>query len=178
MPFLAACLIGVLYFRGRLPQAKLGPIFGGIIGGLLAGATLISAIIGVINQSDMREVMTNGTLPGWAVMALTLALIGAIAGLAAGILGLVGLKPTYSPGLNWTAVGAAGASLALPALAGLIIAGGAAGQFEAERIGLVVFIVFRILAIFAAFLALLAVGLAEVFVASNVARGASGGART
>ena len=177
VPFLAACLIGVLYFRGQMPQAKLGAVFGGIIGGLLGGATLISGIIGLVNQGDMRDLATNGVLPGWAVMAVTLVLIGAIAGLTAGVLGLVGLKPTYTPGLNWTAVGGAGASLVLPALAVLVVAGGAASRFEAERTGLVVFIIFRILAIFAAFLTLLAVGLAEVFVASHVSPAPRGGGR-
>jgi hypothetical protein len=168
VPFLAACLIGVLYCRGRLPGAKLASLFGGIVGGLLLGTTLISAILWLVDQSNLRQFMHEGELPGWAVMAITLGLVGSIAGLAAGVLGLVGLKPTYTPGVNWTAVGAAGASLVLPFLAVLVATGGVAAQLFPDKTGLVVFGVFRIEAVFAAFLTLLAVGLAEVFVAGHV----------
>jgi hypothetical protein len=167
VPYLASALVGISYFKGRFPGARIGTMFQAIFGGTLACATVIAGIVGMIEDSGLNGHGLGGEMPGWMVLGLTIGVLGTAAGIAAGVLGLVGLKPKYSPAVNWTAVGCAGASIVLPFFAIMIVAGGLASEFT-DKSGIFIFTCFRVITVFGMFLALLAVGLAEIFVSSHV----------
>lgn len=178
LPYLAAALIGVSCFRPMAPKFRIGAIFQGILGGTLLFAAIVVSILCLAENvpSEIRESFGSDPLPEWAVMAMTCSAIGLAASLIAGILGLVGVKPTFSQGANWATVGCAGASIVLPFIATMTAVYGLARAASVEKFdatlppGVVIFLFFRIGAAFCAFLALLAFGLTELFLASCFTR--------
>jgi hypothetical protein len=170
--YLAAALLGLGVFRTKVPDAQMGRIFQGSIGGSLLFCILIVAILSVtqIDDFDPRRALQTETLPGWMVLALTVALIGVVAALAASILGLCGVRRKYSGGVNGASIGTAAAAIVLPLLAGFIIMSGIASHINDTQAGTIVFLSFRLFSMMGAFLALMGAGFFELFVASHVTK--------
>jgi hypothetical protein len=168
--YLTAALIGVSYSRFKAPDAAASKTFQGILGGTLVFAMVIVAVVDLTQNAPARyrhDLFGVNELPGWVVVALTTATIGAVAGLIAGILGLVGLRPQFSGVLNGTTICFAINSISLSVLASMIIVWGVVNLSDFPQKGFLIFLFFRVFAVFCGFLALMAIGLAEVFVESH-----------
>jgi hypothetical protein len=172
--YLSAALLGISVFRTKVPGAQLGRIFQGVLGGGLLFCILIVAILSVtqIDDFDLHKAIANDTLPSWMVLALTVAVIGVAAALAASILGLCGLRQNYSRGVNGASIGNAAAAILLPLVAIFIVACGIANRLYDAQSGMAIFLSFRLLSIVAAFLALMGAGFFELFIASHVPKAA------
>jgi hypothetical protein len=174
VPYSAAALIGISIFRRHFPDHRIGQIFQGIAGGVLAFATVIVGLIGLIKRTGLPYGQRGADLPGWAVLGFTIWILGTAAALAAGVLGLVGLKRRFTPAANWSAVGCSAAAVLLPFVAFLILAGGVSSNSGlSDKTGLIVFTLFRVVAIFVLYLVIEAVGMTEIFVASHAGAMAS-----
>jgi len=177
LPYLAAALVGISWFRSKAPQIRIGAIFQGIFGGVLLFAATVIAILCLAEDipSELRGFFGANPLPGWVIFAMICSLIGLVTSLIAGILGLVGLKSTFSPGVNYATDICALVSLTLPFVAGMTGVAGFVRIANADEItagvsqGLLIFWFFRIGVMFYAFLMLLAFGLMELFFASCLA---------
>jgi hypothetical protein len=110
-----AILLGVCLFRHVLPESTGGRILLGIC----SGTVTVGMLAGVIDSlSNSRGL---GQVPGGIIFGTILVFVGMIAGVATGVLGFVGLKPTFTAALNYATIIAGAASLVLPAI-GIIIA--------------------------------------------------------
>ena len=169
--YVSAALVGLGAFRTKVPNAQSGRIFQGILGGSLLFCILIVAILSVtqVDDFDIRKALDTETLPGWMVLALTVAVIGVVAALAASILGLCGVRQRYSRGVNGALIANAAAAIILPLLAAFIVVCGIASRVYEAQSGMAIFLAFRLLSIIGAFLALMGAGFFELFVASDVA---------
>jgi hypothetical protein len=166
--YLAAALIGSSYFRSKAPDSKAGMVFQPVFGGGLLLSILILAILGLARSSGAQnQIFGQDSLPGWAVLVITAAVVGSVSATVSGILGLMGMRERISGNVNRSTLGFAIASLALPFIAAMIWICEFVNTADVDQKGMWVFVAFRICGIFCAFLCLMAVGLMEVFVYSQ-----------
>jgi len=167
VPIALSLLLGTCFFRNTSPQSVAGRTFVGIFSGI----STFGSLVGIVNLlQGAREV---SSIPDGVFFGGILVLIGMLAGLAAGIMGLVGLKPMFTRSLNQLTEIAAISSLVLPGL-GIFVAAVSAGSLIAAHptgrvLGdlVVVETAARVLLILYAFLAVAAVGMRELLIATR-----------
>jgi hypothetical protein len=177
-PTFAAMLVSASRVYGSRTGASAGRASVVVWAALLSAASLLALILML---SDMGE--GPAAKPTWAVTLIACLILQCLTGLAAGILGIVCAKPTFSRGLNlatticgltcWMiaaaslAILAVGLSDAVDLVRELTPALGAGGDAvpSGKAIG---FLAFRVSTVFFATVTLLAAGLQELLAALRV----------
>jgi hypothetical protein len=168
VPVALSLLTGVCAFRSSSHQS------GRVLLGIFSGIVTVGMFIAVLDS--MQEGRPMDGLPPGLVTSIILVFIGLLSGLAAGIMGFVGLKPSFTPGLNLATKITALGGLALPGL-GLFVAMSAASadylpgfhsNSNSELNWIIFTVVIRILTIFYACAALTSVGLQELLTAARL----------
>ncbi len=115
VPWAMSLLVGLCAFRAAAPQSLAGRVMLGVCSGI----AIFGMLFGII--ASVQDTHALGDVPAGVVFGATLTFFGLLAGLAAGIMGMVGLKPTFTPALNLATGISSAASLVLPGL-GIFIA--------------------------------------------------------
>jgi hypothetical protein len=166
--YLTAALIASSYFRFKAPESKVGMVFQPIFGGCLLLSFLILTILGLARSSAAQdELFGQQTLPGWAVLVITTAVIGSISAIVAGILGVLGMRRIISKNIQRTAIGFAIASLGMPFIATMVWIFEVINAADIDDKGMRIFLAFRVCGAFCALLMLTTGGLLEIFVDSH-----------
>jgi hypothetical protein len=149
---------------------------GRVLLGIFSGISAVGLLTSCIILSNDRGSMAHA--PNAVTFGVVLAIAGALSGLAAGIMGFIGLKPQFSPGLNRTTWILAIIGIGLPLLA-IFIAffgvmeplsgmpfGNSSATLSAESFrSAIILAVLRVIAIWCALLTILATGLSELLLA-------------
>ena len=173
IPVTIALLLGVCSFRRSSPSSVPGRVWLALCSVLVALGSMALIIDVVVHQPRL-----NG-LPGGVMFSAILAFFSTLAGLVAGITGLVGLKEEFSESLNLVTLMTGGLALVLPIIAVLTVivtAGrtlfpngddGWSSQWNDQR-QLLLTVSARLLTVGLALLAILAVGMRELLTAGEV----------
>jgi hypothetical protein len=171
--YLTPALVGVSWFRSKAPRYKIGSIFQGIFGGTLLFVSIVSAILSVVEQPPpgVRDFLQGTVTSQWVLFARILVVIGIVTNITAAILGLVGLKRSFTRGANVATIVCGITSVIVMFLAVMIGVAGLMGTNGENLIspftmGMFVFLCFRVCAGFCVFLALLVFGMLELFATS------------
>jgi hypothetical protein len=94
LPFALSALIGVCMARPIAPHGLGGRSLQGVFGTIVTLGTLIAGVLWLGQENSLAGA------PAHLIFAVVLAIVGLLAGLASGIMALVGLKPAFTPLLN------------------------------------------------------------------------------
>ncbi len=163
IPLITASLLATSLFRLQAPRVTYGLVWHGVLGGCLVIATLIVAIVAIIqlDHGELRTLFHRRAVPFWFILTMTLIFIGHMTGMVAGICALVSLKST-SRGLLRATHACGLISFCAPAPAAIILAAGMLDSSGAPQMGIWMFFVVRLVFIVYAILTLLLVGFGEM----------------
>jgi hypothetical protein len=175
VPLALAMIVGTTFFRSVAPQATSGRV----LLGLCSGVATLGMFVGIINNLVDRP-LTG--IPSGIVFGAALCFMGLLAGLVAGILGFVGLKPVFSIEVNKITGVLAAIALLLPGL-GIFIAIVTSHNFfnsplessgdwpatpTGDVLGIIVEILVRLLLISYCWLVVLIVGIRETLTEAHL----------
>ncbi len=123
IPMSLAMLLGVCQFRGTAPHSSSARICMGITSGIIVLA-MLWGIIGSLLDNGAWTAM-----PGGVAFGVIVAYLGLFSGLAAGVMGLISLKPIFSHSLNLATKITALCALVLPGIGIFIIMASVAQSF-------------------------------------------------
>ena len=164
-------LTGVCAFRSSTPESAAGRVLLGICSGIVTLGMLTAIIETVLERNTFVDV------PAGMITGGILIFVGLLSGLAAGIMGFVGLKPVFTAALNQATRLTSLVGLLLPGL-GIFVAMSAAAQSFMPRFSagngntsqwnwIFIEVVCRMLLIFYACNALTSVGIQELLTAAQ-----------
>lgn len=174
IPPLTAISLASARFRAVCPEYAPGRVLLTVVGSVMA---LLSFIASLILLSEMPGGWS--VIPGWATAVLMLVVLSCLCALATGILGIVNVKPQFSPGLNTTILVLSLVTLLSSILysaimvvgatdmAGVgreLVQGFAGSSADLPSSAAMGFLLFRIIFVFYALVALLSTGLLELLI--------------
>jgi hypothetical protein len=168
VPVALSLLAGVCAFRAKSPEAVSGRVLLGISSGIIS----LGMLIAILDAMQERRPFVD--VPGGVITGGILVFLGLLSGLAAGVMGFVGLKAIFTPGLNQATRITSLAGLLLPGLGIFVAVSAVSQEFFPVRSGnaselnwIFVMVIGRMLMIVYACTALTSVGIHELLLAAR-----------
>jgi hypothetical protein len=168
-------------FRHAAPSSPTGRSILGICSGVVSIVIVVDLIRTIQLNHSYRIIPDGAVVPGGVVFGGVLCFIGLLAGLSAAVMGFVGLKPSFTSGLNQATILSAALALFLPGIGVFLAIVGASGflvsrlpagneisSLSNEEFSYIVEIAARILLIFYACVIVVIAGMRELLINAYV----------